>query len=157
LHPLYAIAADKKHVDNYIMTKELLIFIVAFLAITINSNLYGQKDSSAKSVATFTVPEIQAEYPGGYKELIKYLKTTVTDKLTSTQTTNNVGKVVVKFFVDENGKTTDAKIFKTSNDATVDKLFIDAVNKMPVWKPAEQPKGKKVKQEFTIPLYICLK
>jgi periplasmic protein TonB len=139
------------------MTKTLFILIATFLGMTLNNNLFGQKDTVAKSVATFTVPEIRAEYPGGNKELIKYLKTNVVDKLTAAQTNSNLRTVVVKFFVDENGKAVDAKIFKTSNDPSVDKLFVDAINKMQTWKPAENPGGKKTKEEFTIPLYICLK
>ena len=119
--------------------------------------MFGQKDSTLRTVETFTVPAIQAEYIGGYKQLTKYLKDNVVNKLPPTTSNQNIEKVVVKFFVDENGKTTGATIFKTSTDPKVDKLFIDAINNMPQWKPAENPKGKKTKQEFTIPLYICLK
>jgi TonB family protein len=56
------------------------------------------------------------------------------------------GKVL--FTVSEAGEIVNTKISKTSGDAKTDKLMIEAINKMPKWKPAENAKGIKVAQEF---------
>ena len=98
------------------------------------------------------VPEIEAEYIGGYQELIKYLKVNVIDKISEPSVTAirfqppfQSAKVI--FTVNEEGKIVNATISKTSGDAKTDKILPDAINKMPKWKPANE-KGIKVKQEF---------
>ena len=132
------------------------IFLISLLILT-TLNTLGQKDSSTKAVEAFTVPEVNAEYPGGLKQMTKYLKENVTDKIIGTTTEEHLGKTIAKFIIDENGKVTNAAILKSSTDAKIDKLFLDAIKNMPTWKPAENPKGEKTKQEFHIPLNICLK
>ena len=52
------------------------------------------------------------------------------------------------FTVNEEGEIVNAKISQTSGDSKTDKLFVEAINKMPKWKPAQNSKGVKVKQEF---------
>jgi len=58
----------------------------------------------------------------------------------------------VKFTVNEEGKIVDALIFRSSEDPKADQLLLDAINKMPEWKPARNSTGMKIKQEFTIPM-----
>ena len=120
------------------------------LLLTLFGITYGQKDS-------LTTPVIQAQFPGGQNALAKYIFTNVSDKATLTDDGTPVEKVIAKFYVDENGKTSDAIIIKTSRHQSIDNLLIDAIYAMPKWTPAENPKGKKVRQQITIPLYICTK
>ena len=122
------------------------IFFAFFL--TLFGFSHGQKDS-------LTTLIVQAQFPGGQNALFKYLKTNVSDKVSPTDNGTPVEKVVAKFYVDENGKTTDAKIVKTSRHQNIDKQLINAIYAMPKWTPAENPKGKKVRQEITIPIYLC--
>ena len=93
------------------------------------------------------IPETEAEYPGGSQQMTHYFKETVINKI-SEKTSKQFPQVIVRFTINEEGEIVDAKISKTSSDLKIDKLFLDAINKMPKWKPAENSKGIKVKQEF---------
>lgn len=126
-----------------VIKKIFLTFLLTLFGVS-----YGQKDS-------LTNPVVPAQFPGGQDALFKYLKTNVSDKVSRVDNGTPVEKVVAKFYVDENGKTTDAKIVKTSRHQNIDKQLIDAIYAMPKWTPAENPKGKKVRQEITIPIYLC--
>jgi TonB family protein len=57
----------------------------------------------------------------------------------------------VKFTVNEEGGIMNPKMLRTSRDSKADKLVLEAISKMPKWKPAQNSKGVKVKQEFTVP------
>jgi hypothetical protein len=96
------------------------------------------------------VPETEAEYPGGFKQMTDYLTKNVIDKISKKD--EKLWQTAVKFTIDEVGQVVDTKISKTSTDPKTDKLLLDALNKMPRWKPAKNTKGLKVKQEFNIPL-----
>jgi TonB family protein len=105
--------------------------------------------NSTMSVSMMIVPEIEAEYIGGYQQLKKYLKENVISKISEAKTWQlQDANAIVLFTVDEDGEIVNTKISKTSGDAKTDKLLVDAINKMPKWKPAENSKGIKVKQEF---------
>jgi TonB family protein len=93
------------------------------------------------------VPEIQAEYVGGYKQLINYLKQN-TIQLFSETDPKKVRQIVIRFTVNEEGKITDSKISPASGDSKTESLLLDVINNMPQWKPAENAQGVKVKQEF---------
>lgn len=95
------------------------------------------------------IPETEAEYPGGYMKLTNYLKENIMNTISATYPTNQLPWVTAIFTVNEEGEIVDAKISKPSKDPEVDKTVLDAISKMPKWKPAENSKGIKVKQEFT--------
>lgn len=93
------------------------------------------------------VPEVEAEYMTGTKELTEYLKKNAIDKI-SEATAKLLQPTIVSFTVNEDGKITDATVSKSSGDAATDKLLLKTINKMPNWKPAETTDGTKVKQTF---------
>jgi TonB family protein len=93
------------------------------------------------------IPEIEAEYAGGHQQMTNYLKENAINKISQT-TPKHFQQGVVLFTVNEEGEIVNAKISKTSGDSKTDKLLVEAINKMPKWKPAENSKGIKVKQEF---------
>jgi TonB family protein len=93
------------------------------------------------------IPELEAKYVGGYEQLAKYLRKNVINKISET-TSKEFQHGVVGFTVNDQGDTVNAKVVETSGDLKTDKLLVDAINKMPKWKPAENSKGIKVKQEF---------
>jgi len=93
------------------------------------------------------IPETVAEYPGGYQQMIQYLKENTINKISETAS-KQFQQIIVRFTVNEQGEIAGVKMTKTSTDPKIDQLFLDAVNKMQKWKPAENSKGVKVKQEF---------
>jgi TonB family protein len=113
------------------------------------------KDYNGKIIegeaAVAVVPETEAEYPGGYKQLSTYLTENVINKITGANAPAKLNRAIVKFVVSEQGEIEDAKILSSSSDAGIDKVLLDAIHKMPKWKPAKNAKGIKVKQEFIIP------
>jgi TonB family protein len=112
----------------------------------------GQSTKIQEGYYTVTViPEKEAEYPGGYAQISAYLAGNVFDKITGTKTLREVQQSIVKFTVNEEGQVVDTKIYVGSKNPEVNNLLLDATQKMPKWKPAENSMGIKVKQEFTIP------
>ncbi len=114
-------------------------------------------ENSTMHFSTFVVSGIEAEYPGGYEQMTKYLNENVIDKIYEASNSKRISipPAGVTFIVDEEGQIIDAKITLTSKDPKIDKLLLDATNKMPKWKPAQNENGKKIKQEFNfnIPFY----
>jgi TonB family protein len=97
------------------------------------------------------VPATEAEYPGGFKQLSTYLTTNILDKISDKNRSKNILQAIVKFTVDEEGQLMDVKLSRTSTDLKTDQLILDAIHKMPKWKPAKNYQGMKVKQEMSIP------
>jgi len=97
------------------------------------------------------VPEAEAEYPGGGKQFSDYLTANIINKVSGTGTSGKLQNATITFTVNEEGQVVKVKILKSSNDPKIDNLILDAINKMPKWKPAKNAKGISVKQQFTIP------
>ena len=79
--------------------------------------------------------------------MTQYLRENAINKIPET-TSKQLQQVIVGFTVNEEGKIANVQISKTSGDPNTDKLLLEAINKMPKWRPAEDSKGVKVKQEF---------
>ncbi len=124
----------------------------------------GSENKIVEGKLTVTVvPASEAEYPGGFKQLTAYLTENIINKVSKTRSltmglkekvrlSEKIQLAIVKFTVNEEGQVIDAKIARTTTDSKLDQFVLEAINKMPKWKPAENPKGIKVKQEFSIPL-----
>jgi len=97
------------------------------------------------------VPEVQAEFPGGYQELNSYLKKNAVDKIPETFS-KEMKMALIHFTVSDEGKITNADVIESSKDPEIDKLLLKAIRKMPDWKPAVNAEGKKVEQEFEFSL-----
>jgi TonB family protein len=103
------------------------------------------------SYSVTAVPETEAMYPGGKEEMTSFLQGNIFNKISTIHAAERIGQAVVKFTVNENGKVMNARIARSSADPIIDKLILDAIRKMPVWKPAKNQKGLNVRQEFSIP------
>ncbi|HWY10019.1 MAG TPA: energy transducer TonB [Bacteroidia bacterium] len=103
------------------------------------------------------LPDKEAVFPGGPEEMTKYFKRTLIDKFANPIDPRKVGPARIKFSVNENGEVIDGKISNPSFDPKIDELLLEAINKMPKWKPAETAQGLKIKQHFnvSIPLGGC--
>lgn len=109
------------------------------------------KIQEGKYVVT-VIPSTEAEYPGGFKQITNYVTQTIINKIPKTLSSEKIRQAIVKFTINEEGNVVDTKIAKTCTDLKIDQLLIDAISKMPKWKPAKNAKGIKVKQEYCIPL-----
>jgi TonB family protein len=106
------------------------------------------KYSSTQYYVT-AVPEVQAQYPGGEQELNRYFKEQVINKLPENPGTNiPYYELRVAFTVNEAGEIANAKLAGSAGDAKTEQVLLEAIHKMPKWKPAKNTKGETVKQEF---------
>ena len=102
--------------------------------------------------AVTVIPQTEAEYPGGFKKFTQYFTENVFNKMPEQPATEKIQQAVLKFTIDEEGQIVDARIAKTSSDPKIDRIILDATNKMPRWIPAQNSMGSKIKQEFSIPM-----
>jgi TonB family protein len=100
------------------------------------------------------VPETEAEFPGGYKQLSNYLAENVIGKTSDPKAAEQLGLATIVFTVSENGDVVSPTIARSTQNGHLDQLLLDALYKMPRWKPAVDSKGAKVKQEFVIPFNV---
>lgn len=94
------------------------------------------------------IPEVEAEYVGGYADLYEYLREKAIKKIK----TQDLQAARIRFEINESGMVSNVKVFSTSGDQKVDKILVNALQKMPNWKAAIGKNGKKVKQEFELSL-----
>ena len=109
-------------------------------------------DSTAKE-EVFMVAEQMPEFPGGMKELLKFLQDNL--KYPEKAMKNNVqGRVIVQFVVEKDGTLTEFKVAR-SVDPDLDAEALRVLQTMPKWKPGMQ-RGKIVRVKFTVPVSFKL-
>jgi TonB family protein len=98
-------------------------------------------------------PDVEAEYPGGEHQMGSYIQYAYISKTSELYTRGKMApRVSVAFTVDENGFVKDATISRSSADPKIDKLALDAIAKMPRWKPAQDARGMSIKRRFIVAL-----
>ena len=118
---------------------------------TLNS-ANDQKEIRNAYFSATVVPDEEAIFPGNQQKLNTYIKENVVNKI-SEMAANEMSESSFGFLVNENGEASDVKIIKSTGDMNTDILIIEAISKMPKWKPAEDSKGGKLKQEFKFNLF----
>lgn len=109
-------------------------------------------DSTAKE-EVFMVAEKMPEFPGGMKEMLKFLQENV--KYPENAMKNNVqGRVIVQFVIEKDGTPTEFKVAR-SVDPDLDAEALRVLQTMPKWKPGMQ-RGKIVRVKFTVPVSFKL-
>ena len=153
------LSAEQK---NLLKSLDLGTDIVVDVQYKYNNRAMRDIENNSIHTSVTIVPEIEAEYVGGNKQIMQYLKekgiNKAFEKIMEQHRAgiNNVfepmplqpRQILTRFTVNEDGSITNSRIVKTSQNAELDKLVLDAINKMPKWKPAENSKGIKVKEEF---------
>ncbi len=94
--------------------------------------------------------EIMPSFPGGEKELAKYVE----DNLQYPQAAldnNTEGRVVLEFDVDERGKIYNPMVVSPKFGDGLEEEALRVIKGMPQWTPG-QMKGKNVKTKFTLPI-----
>ena len=111
----------------------------------------GGKIKELTPLAITVMPDVEAQYPGGNNTIATYLKETVIKQILDTGATKKIMDAVIDFTIDEEGKVIGARIARSSQDSKIDALLLEATNKMSKWNPAQNGKGLKVKQAFSVP------
>lgn len=94
-------------------------------------------------------PDNEAIYLEGYQKLITYIKENAISKIPE-GIFKKLDFAAVKFNISDEGQIMNAHIFESSKDQKTDKLLLETICNMPIWKPAEYSDGTKVEQEFVL-------
>lgn len=132
---------------NLLNTADLATDIVIDVHYWYKNSVTDVKEMNDMHFALTVVPEIEAEYLGGNQLMTQYLKENTINKISEAKS-KTLQAATVKFTIDEEGEIANVQISKTSGDRKIDKLLLKAIHKMPKWRPAENSKGIKVKQDF---------
>lgn len=109
-------------------------------------------DSVAKD-EVFMVAEQMPEFPGGMKEMLKFLQDNV--KYPESAMKKNVqGRVIVQFVVEKDGTPTEFNVVR-SVDPDLDAEALRVLKTMPKWKPGMQ-RGEVVRVKYTVPVAFKL-
>lgn len=101
----------------------------------------------------FMVAEKMPEFPGGMKEMLKFLQENV--KYPENAMKNNMqGRVIVQFVVEKDGTPTEFKVVRAV-DPDLDAEALRVLKTMPKWKPGMQ-KGEVVRVKYTVPVTFRL-
>lgn len=104
-------------------------------------------DNRQMKVSMTVVPEIEAEYSGGYDKMIAWLIENSSDDISAINR-ELLQQTSVLFTINEDGTLGNVKLSNTTGDTEIDKSLVELIRNMPKWKPAENPKGFFVEQEF---------
>jgi hypothetical protein len=135
---------DQKQILSSIDLESNLVINVKYMYNDFRRNKF---ENSEMHVEMTVIPETEAEFIGGEKQLIDYLKLNSYSKLPVKKPTDFKG-AIIKFTINEGGQIINAKATQKWGDTKTDQLLIDLINKMPRWKPAVNADGIKVKQDF---------
>lgn len=97
--------------------------------------------------------EIMPQFPGGEKELMRFIKENLKYPVVD-QEAGIQGRVVIRFVVTETGAIEDATVFRGVSQSC-DREALRVVNKMPKWIPGRQ-NGKEVSVYFNLPVLYRL-
>ncbi|MFA6200538.1 MAG: TonB family protein [Bacteroidales bacterium] len=101
----------------------------------------------------FIVVEKDAEFFGGYQDLLKYLAQSIKYPQQARETGTS-GQVMLTFVVEKDGSITDIKILRDiGSGCGLEAMRV--VKEMPKWQPAKQ-RGKVVRQQFVLPITFNL-
>lgn len=127
------------------MDGHLNLVIITFLLIPMTS--FGQNSDSSDTIDPILIEEPTPTYPGGYAEMLKYIK----KNLRYPRASETVqGKVYVKFIVNEGGSLSDFRVAKGLADS-FDNSALQVVKKMPNWIPAKRD-NKAIRTKMVIPV-----
>ncbi len=101
-------------------------------------------DKNGNEVAYYDF-EKQPEFPGGKTAFNDFIK-----KHLISNNSNTKGKLIFRFTIEANGKTSNVKILKDTNPSLENEVT-NMFDSMPIWKPAKQD-GIPVKVKRTIPV-----
>ncbi|MDE6668677.1 MAG: M56 family metallopeptidase [Muribaculaceae bacterium] len=111
------------------------------------------KKTPASEEEVYTAVSEMAEYPGGMKAMMEFLKTHI-QYPEEAEKNGEQGRVIVKFIIDKNGKVTSPEVIRGISPL-LDKEALRVVSEMPNWTPGKN-NGKVVNSYFTLPVSFTL-
>lgn len=122
-------------------------------SITVVEDTKASEKETSKKEDIFVAVETNAEFPGGFNELMKWLAHNV--RYPQEAHDNNVqGRVIVKCVIEKDGKVTNPVVVKGVSPE-LDAEAIRVVSAMPAWEPGKC-NGKPVASYFTLPITFRL-
>ena len=127
--------------------KKLLFFTFALLITFVSSatsrNYYDESDP------VYRDEEQKPEFPGGDKELFKYVQATIKYP-TEAYEQKIEGRVIVQFVVEKDGSISNVKVVRHVHPL-LDEEAVRVIENMPKWEPGRQ-RGKAVRVKYTVPV-----
>lgn len=114
-----------------------------------SDNKLNEVEYHRLNVALTLVPEKEAEYSAGYDALMSYFEEN-SREIYERMEVKKFASVAIRFSINENGLVEDVEQNGESGYNEIDQHIIALVNSMPAWIPAEDAKGKRVKQTFEL-------
>ena len=102
----------------------------------------------------YQVVEVQPEFPGGMKEMMKYIQSNLKYP-EAAKAAGAEGKAFVQFVVKADGSINDVHIMRSTGNESLDAEALRVVKAMPKWRPAMN-KGKAVNVKFVLPVVFKL-
>ena len=102
----------------------------------------------------YEVVEVQPEFPGGMKEMMKYIQSNLKYP-EAAKAAGAEGKAFVQFVVKADGSISDVQIMRSTGNESLDAEALRVVKTMPKWRPAMN-KGKAVNVKFVLPIVYKL-
>lgn len=106
-------------------------------------------DDDDDMIMGMIVGEHRAEFPGGDRALLDFLKSNLVYPKAA-QDSSIQGRVIVRFTVEKDGSITDVEVARSVYPA-LDEEAVRVVSMMPKWKPGTQM-GDIVRTKFTLPV-----
>ena len=94
------------------------------------------------------VPNNEAMYPGGNDALVAFFSKQVTSRIPASYITRITERATVSFTITEQGQVINPVLAESSKQPKIDEILLDAIRRMPPWKPASDKKGSRMKQSF---------
>ncbi len=110
-------------------------------------------DDDDDMIMGMIVGEHRAEFPGGDRALLDFLKSNLVYPKAA-QDSSIQGRVIVRFTVEKDGSITDVEVAR-SVYPVLDEEAVRVVSMMPKWQPAMR-KGDPIRSKFSLPIYFRL-
>ena len=124
------------------MRASILVLIFFFLTVGLSAQESVEEEQ-------FEIVTTKAEYPGGTKELAKFLQENL--KYPKDALKNNIsGKVFLRAIVEKDGKLKDIEVIRSVHPS-LDAEALRLVKSMPKWTPATQ-RGQAVRSKIMLPI-----
>ncbi|MDX2360876.1 MAG: energy transducer TonB [Crocinitomicaceae bacterium] len=145
-NPTITLNSAQKELLNTVDISETIVITVKY---KMKNDVTKVMEDQEMKVHFEVVPEVIAEYVGGYEQLFEDLKLDLEEEISSKEL-NLYWLMEVSFLVDAEGIIENVKLERSSGNKEADKLIVEWITKMPKWKPAEDVNGNTMPQKLQL-------